>query len=515
MTESSDSKLITEESSDAKRMTEESSDSNKITKESSCAVCHQPIPQGRVHYGGVSCYSCRAFFRRNTQREEILMCKGPKGKGECIITYIDRKQCSSCRYDKCLRIGMQPELVLTEDEKKKRFEKLLRKKEKEAHLTTSRAHKDSDDGSLIKRVHEMPPLQLIQRNDDSHNEKLHEMPYLQLIPKNISPAGSCSMRNSFPFFLQPPPPGFFPNMYSPNIINSCQDSSVVNSQMTNNLRSKEKDFLAKLRLEVKNHAKNNKYEQIISQESLNSVPHNFLPTSREFSLPSSLSVTVKPVSPPFTKSPQASHNAFSPQTCSNGIKDAWTYFKNMEYLSRQKAMPTLLNISENNHNNCVGPSKSLLSENGPSSEFPPYPINYSISSVPPPSSVSHSLPLSSTSPVSSTSSDPHLPRLYPLYRDQNPVSVITNQSQNQDNSQIKLEPKDKEDDRDPEPENSEGVTDHIKKEHIDENPDLLSDYVHKKFRTHAEESEKSSENDFLLKRKSVIFHGNPSKKICV
>ena len=23
----------------------------------------QPIPKGRVHYGGVSCYSCRAFFR--------------------------------------------------------------------------------------------------------------------------------------------------------------------------------------------------------------------------------------------------------------------------------------------------------------------------------------------------------------------------------------------------------------------------------------------------------------------
>ena len=27
------------------------------------SVFLQPIPKGRVHYGGVSCYSCRAFFR--------------------------------------------------------------------------------------------------------------------------------------------------------------------------------------------------------------------------------------------------------------------------------------------------------------------------------------------------------------------------------------------------------------------------------------------------------------------
>jgi hypothetical protein len=28
-----------------------------------CGVCELPTPKARVHYGGVSCYSCRAFFR--------------------------------------------------------------------------------------------------------------------------------------------------------------------------------------------------------------------------------------------------------------------------------------------------------------------------------------------------------------------------------------------------------------------------------------------------------------------
>ena len=32
-----------------------------------CAVCRVTMEKTRVHYGGVSCYSCRAFFRRTSQ----------------------------------------------------------------------------------------------------------------------------------------------------------------------------------------------------------------------------------------------------------------------------------------------------------------------------------------------------------------------------------------------------------------------------------------------------------------
>ena len=50
-----------------------------------CAVCHVAMEKTRVHYGGVSCYSCRAFFRRTTQREELAKCKFqvkfPSGQG--------------------------------------------------------------------------------------------------------------------------------------------------------------------------------------------------------------------------------------------------------------------------------------------------------------------------------------------------------------------------------------------------------------------------------------------------
>lgn len=115
-----------------------------------CAVCHQPIPKDRVHYGGVTCYSCRAFFRRNTQRDELPQCKSDGG---CRITYIDRKQCSACRYSKCIRIGMKPELVLTEEDKKRRFKKFLNKKSADCV--------DSGSG-LMEQELDLPALEPIQ-----------------------------------------------------------------------------------------------------------------------------------------------------------------------------------------------------------------------------------------------------------------------------------------------------------------------------------------------------------------
>ena len=67
---------------------------------SQCAVCHVHMEKARVHYGGVSCYSCRAFFRRTTQRDELAKCKFD---GKCNVDHQERKSCPPCRYDRCLR----------------------------------------------------------------------------------------------------------------------------------------------------------------------------------------------------------------------------------------------------------------------------------------------------------------------------------------------------------------------------------------------------------------------------
>ena len=80
-----------------------------------------------LHYGGICCYSCRAFFRRAHQstKRPNFECKSG---GNCQITVKNRRKCQKCRYEKCLNIGMDPRWVLTSDQKKVRFRNYLKKK---------------------------------------------------------------------------------------------------------------------------------------------------------------------------------------------------------------------------------------------------------------------------------------------------------------------------------------------------------------------------------------------------
>ena len=68
-----------------------------------CAVCHQKTPKTRVHYGGVSCYSCRAFFRRNTMSGKIKKCKIDQN---CSVSYI-YQQVSSAIHQKVKKAELQ------------------------------------------------------------------------------------------------------------------------------------------------------------------------------------------------------------------------------------------------------------------------------------------------------------------------------------------------------------------------------------------------------------------------
>merc|ERR1712203_524535 len=91
-----------------------------------------------IHYGALACFSCRAFFRRSHQsmQDKGRTADGKrklpefvcKKTGKCNVTPKTRRRCQKCRYDLCIKAGMQPEAVMTEDQVKVRFRKMFTKR---------------------------------------------------------------------------------------------------------------------------------------------------------------------------------------------------------------------------------------------------------------------------------------------------------------------------------------------------------------------------------------------------
>jgi len=87
-----------------------------ILKTASCTVCGDQAAE-HLHYGGIACYSCRAFFRRTVNSNRpILDCSGTQN---CKINKETRKRCQWCRFEKCKLMGMKTSWVLTEEDKTK------------------------------------------------------------------------------------------------------------------------------------------------------------------------------------------------------------------------------------------------------------------------------------------------------------------------------------------------------------------------------------------------------------
>ena len=83
-------------------------------EEKLCLVCND-VSSGK-HYGAVTCEGCKGFFRRIIcyRHENTYQCINPDVQNQCPITNDNtrRKCCKSCRFRKCLAIGMRPELCI-------------------------------------------------------------------------------------------------------------------------------------------------------------------------------------------------------------------------------------------------------------------------------------------------------------------------------------------------------------------------------------------------------------------
>ncbi|MBN3294440.1 NR5A2 protein, partial [Polypterus senegalus] len=71
-----------------------------------CPVCGDRV--SGYHYGLLTCESCKGFFKRTVQNNKHYICVEEQS---CPIDKTQRKRCPSCRFQKCLSVGMKPEAI--------------------------------------------------------------------------------------------------------------------------------------------------------------------------------------------------------------------------------------------------------------------------------------------------------------------------------------------------------------------------------------------------------------------
>jgi hypothetical protein len=71
-----------------------------VFKDIPCNICSNS--SSGIHYGVVSCESCKGFFRNYFNKSDKLTCS----EGKCQVHYLLGYACRKCRLDKCFSLGM-------------------------------------------------------------------------------------------------------------------------------------------------------------------------------------------------------------------------------------------------------------------------------------------------------------------------------------------------------------------------------------------------------------------------
>jgi len=122
-----------------------------------CEVCGERAGK-HSYYGGQVCPSCRAFFRRSVQSRYNETFKCTKGREDCHINLMTRKNCQYCRYQKCIGAGMRPSWILSDEERVRRFhgrtvseksEKSKKSKLVKSPKCSPKLDGDSEEGMMV------------------------------------------------------------------------------------------------------------------------------------------------------------------------------------------------------------------------------------------------------------------------------------------------------------------------------------------------------------------------------
>lgn len=111
-----------------------------------CTICQAPATG--FNFAVITCMCCKAFFRRNALLGlQSLQCRYLTEN--CAINLKTRRDCSFCRLKKCFDVGMKKELILSEDSKRLKREKILQNRQMTSRLGCSMDSSNTKTSSLL------------------------------------------------------------------------------------------------------------------------------------------------------------------------------------------------------------------------------------------------------------------------------------------------------------------------------------------------------------------------------
>ncbi|CAF1005072.1 unnamed protein product [Rotaria sordida] len=138
----------------------------KNTISTECKICRSPARYS--YYGVIVCHSCKMFFKRNAEnRQAILKCYYDN---QCNITMDNRHACTSCRLEKCFKMGMRIEMIRSstfrKNQKRRKIKFIIDSNQSlpTMSMTVNKKHKPEYIPTLSLLESDQSPLNINQWN---------------------------------------------------------------------------------------------------------------------------------------------------------------------------------------------------------------------------------------------------------------------------------------------------------------------------------------------------------------
>ncbi|XP_050674902.1 nuclear hormone receptor HR96 isoform X2 [Leptidea sinapis] len=101
------------------------------------------------NFNAISCESCKAFFRRNALTNKVFKCPFANN---CEITVVTRRFCQKCRLEKCFKMGMVKEFIMSDEDKAEKRRKIEENRAKKRQIL------ECEDGVSSSKHRKEDPL---------------------------------------------------------------------------------------------------------------------------------------------------------------------------------------------------------------------------------------------------------------------------------------------------------------------------------------------------------------------